>query len=96
MWLIYNSFYLIKQKKRLIPDLRAVNEHLWKQSVKYEDMLTVRQHIKLKSSMFAFDIHSAYHHVDIYEPHNEFLVFSWTGIGSRTLNLLYYLSTRLV
>ena len=81
MWLIYNSFYLIKQKKRLILDLRAVNEHLWKQSVKYEDMLTVRQHIKLKSSMFAFDIHSAYHHVDIYESHTEFLGFSWTVNG---------------
>ena len=58
-------------KKRLILDLRAVNEHLWKQSVKFEDMRTAPQHIKLKSSMFAFYIHSAYHHVDIYEPHTE-------------------------
>ena len=35
-------------------------------------MRTVRQHIKLKSSMFAFDINLAYHHVDICEPHTEF------------------------
>jgi len=68
----------------LILDLRAVNGHLWKQSVKLEDMRTAPQHIKLKSSMFAFDIHSAYHHVVIYEPHTEFLGFSWTVNGCRT------------
>ena len=76
MWLTHNRFYSIKQKKRLILDLRAVNEHLWEQSVKFEDMLTARQHINLKSFMFAFDIHSDYHHVDIYEPHTEYLGFS--------------------
>ena len=57
------------KKNRLFFYLRAVNEHLWKQSVKFEDMWTVRQHIKLKSSMLAFDINIAYHHVHIYEPH---------------------------
>ena len=65
-------------------NLRAVNEHLWKQSVKFEDMPTARQHMKLKSSMFAFDINLAYHHVDIYEPHTEFLGFLWTVNGCRT------------
>ena len=74
-------FIQSNKKKRLILDLRAVNEHLWKQSVKFEDMRTARQHIKLKSSMFAFDIHLAYHHVDIYEPHTECLGFSWTVNG---------------
>ena len=44
-------------------------------------MRTARQHIKLKSSMFAFDINFAYHHVDIYEPLTEFLGFSWTVNG---------------
>jgi hypothetical protein len=44
-------------------------------------MRTVRQHIKLKSSMFAFDINLAYHHVDICEPHTELLGFSWTVNG---------------
>ena len=48
-------------------------------------MRTARQHIKLKSSMFAFDIHLAYHHVDIYEPHTEFLGFTWTVNGCITL-----------
>jgi hypothetical protein len=32
-------------KKRLILDLRVVNKHLWKQSVKYEDMRTATQHV---------------------------------------------------
>ena len=32
-------------KKRLILDLRAVNLHLWKQSVKFEDMRTALPHI---------------------------------------------------
>ncbi|CAG2206480.1 unnamed protein product [Mytilus edulis] len=41
-------------KKRLILDLRAVNKHLWKQSVKFEDMRTAQQHIKLNYSMFKF------------------------------------------
>jgi hypothetical protein len=35
LWLIHNSFWSIKQTNRLILDLRAVNEHLWKQSVKF-------------------------------------------------------------
>ena len=51
-------------KKRFILDLWVVNKHLWKQSVKYEDMRTATQHIKHNASLFNFDIHSAYHHVD--------------------------------
>jgi hypothetical protein len=47
-------------------------------------MQTARQHIKLKSSMFAFDINLAYHHVDIHEPNIEFLGFSWTVNGCIT------------
>ena len=38
-------------------------------------MRTARKHIELKSSMFAFHINLAYYHVDIYEPHTEFLGF---------------------
>ena len=70
-------------KKRLILDLRVVNKHLWKHSVKYEDMRTATQHIKHNSSLFKFDIHSAYHHVDIFCPHTEYLGFSWLKDGVR-------------
>ena len=68
-------------KKRLILDLRAVNMHLWKQSVKFEDMRTAVPHIKLDSHLFKYDITSAYHHLDVYEPHTEFLGFSWITDG---------------
>ena len=35
--------------------------------------------------MFAFDIHLAYHYVEINEPHAEFLGFTWTVNGCITL-----------
>ena len=52
-------------------------------TVKYEDMRTVTQHIKHNLSLFRFDIHSAYHHVDIFYPHTEYLGFSWIKDGVR-------------
>ena len=64
-------------KKRLILDLRHVNKHLWKASVKFEDIRTAMLFISERSYCFKFDLHSAYHHIDIYEPHTEFLGFSW-------------------
>lgn len=64
-------------KKRLILDLRHVNKHLWKTSVKFEDIRTAMQFINAKSFCFSFDIHSAYHHIDIFEPHTKFLGFAW-------------------
>ncbi|XP_076079152.1 uncharacterized protein LOC143049377 [Mytilus galloprovincialis] len=36
------------------------------------------QFIKQDFYCFKFDIHSAYHHLDIYEPHTDYLGFSWT------------------
>ena len=77
----------------MVLDLGAVNEHLWKQGVTFEDMRTAPQHIKLKYSMFAFDIYSAYHHVDIYEPHAEFLGFSWKVKGCITFFKYIYCAT---
>ena len=65
-------------KKRLILDLRHVNKHLWKSSIKFDDIKTAMQFIEQGSYCFKFDIHSAYHHVDIFVPHTEYLGFSWT------------------
>ena len=64
-------------KKRLILDLRHVNLHLWKTTVKFEDIRTAMQFIDTGSYCFKYDVHSAYHHIDIFEPHTEFLGFSW-------------------
>ncbi|CAG2221607.1 unnamed protein product [Mytilus edulis] len=65
------------RKKRLILDLRHVNKHLWKSSVKFEDVRIAMQFITNNSFCFQFDIVSAYHHVNIFMPHTEFLGFSW-------------------
>ena len=68
-------------KKRLILDLRKVNLHMWKQSIKYEDIHTALQYVESNSWMIKFDIHSAYHHVDIFPEHTEYLGFSWKMNG---------------
>lgn len=64
-------------KKRLILDLRNVNKHLWKQSVKFEDLRIALSYLQKGSFMIKFDITSAYHFIEIFEPHTEFLGFSW-------------------
>ena len=64
-------------KKRLILDLRIVNQHLWKQSVKYDDTKIALSYFTKDCFMYKFDIHSAYHFIDIFPPHTEFLGFSW-------------------
>ena len=52
--------------RRMILDLRAVNKHLFEQSVTCEDIRTAQHHIILNYFMFKFDVHSAYPHVDIF------------------------------
>ena len=64
-------------KKRLILDLRVVNKHLWKQSVKYEDIKVALTFLQKGFFMVKFDLTSAYHFVEMFEPHTEFLGFSW-------------------
>lgn len=73
-------------KKRLILDLRKVNLHVWKQSVKFEDLRLALMYLEKGCWMIKFDIHSAYHFVDIFLPHTEYLGFAWNqGNG-----LVYY------
>jgi hypothetical protein len=64
-------------KKCLILDLRNVNWHLWKTSVKFENIRIVMQFINNNSYCFKFDLRSAYHHVDIFKPRTDYLGFSW-------------------
>jgi hypothetical protein len=63
-------------KKRLILDLRIVNQHLWKQSVKFEDLKVVLSYLRKGVHLIKFDL-SAYHFIDIYQPHTDFLGFAW-------------------
>ena len=64
-------------KRRLFLDLRLVNMHIRKKSVKYGDIRIALLYLKQGSWMIKFDIPSAYHFLDLYPPHTEFLGFSW-------------------
>ena len=69
----------VNGKKRLILDLRIVNFHVWKQSVKYEDLKTARTYLDKEKYLFSFDLKSGYHHVEIHQEHTEYLGFSWNS-----------------
>lgn len=74
-------------KKRLILDLRIVNQHIWKQSVKYDDLKVALSYLQKDFHMIKFDITSAYHFVEIFPLHTDFLGFSWLD---RNRNRKYY------
>lgn len=71
-------------KKRLILDLRLVNKHLWKQSFKFEDLKVAISYLTKNCWLMKYDIHSAYHHLNVYEPHTDMLGFSWEIEGEIT------------
>ena len=58
-----------------------MNKHIWKQSVKFDDIRIALMYIRKSSWCFKFDIHSAYHHLDIFPEHRKFLGFSWKFEG---------------
>ena len=62
-------------KKRLILDLRVVSKHLWEQSVKYEDIKIALAYLQQGFHMIRFDLTSAYHFIDLYYRHTDFMVF---------------------
>ena len=64
-------------KKRLILDLRYVNQHIFKDSIKFDDLKVMEQYLNPNDFMFKFDIKQGYHHINIFEPHQKFLGFSW-------------------
>ena len=74
-------------KKRLILDLRVVNKHLWKQSVKYEDIKIALAYLQQGFHMIRFDLTSAYHFIDLYYPHTDFMGFSWVD---KEGNVVFY------
>ena len=65
-------------KKRLILDLRQVNGHVYKGKIKFEDWKCFEQYLEGKEGcLFKFDLKNGYHHIEIFEPHQKFLGFSW-------------------
>jgi len=55
-------------KLRLVINLRYLNQFLWLDKFKYEDLRTAMLMFQKDDYVFSFDLKSGYHHVDIYEP----------------------------
>ena len=64
-------------KKRLVINLRHLNQFLWKQKFKYDDLRVAMLLLEKGDYMFSFDLKSGYHHVDIAKEHWKYLGFSW-------------------
>ena len=70
-------------KKCLILDLRYVNTHVYKDKIKFEDWKCFEHYLEGKKGyLFKFDLKNGYHHIDIFEPHQKFLGFSWIFKGN--------------
>ena len=65
-------------KKRLILDLRLINQHLRKYKFKYEDYRKALVYFAKGSYTINFDLMSGYYHIDICGHHRKYLGFSWT------------------
>ena len=68
-------------KKSLILDLRYVNHFIKKLRIKYDDWKIASHMFRKNGYMFSFDLKSGYHHVEIFQPHQTFLGFSWDFQG---------------
>ena len=76
-------------KKRLLLDLRYVNHFIKRLRFKYDECFSYM--FRKNGFMFSFDLKSGYHHVEIFQPRQKFLRFSW-NFQSETR---YYISTAL-
>ena len=75
-------------KLRLILDLRHVNQHIPKHSIKYEDWRTALNYFQRNSFMISFDLKSGYHHIDIQPDSQTFLGFAWKRLKDQSVS--YY------
>ena len=65
------------KKKRLGLDLRHVNKFLHKHTFRYENLDSLSQVFEKGDWFFNWDLKSGYHHVNIYQPQQKYLRFSW-------------------
>ena len=64
-------------KKRLILDLRLINQHLDKFKFKYEDYKKALEYFEAGGFAINFDLKSGFHHLDICPHHRQYLGFAW-------------------
>ena len=79
-------------KKRLILDLRYVNNHLAKDYIKFDDWKDFQNYLGKTNFCYKFDLKNGYHHVDIFEEHQTFLGFSWEINGQ----IKYFVFTKII
>lgn len=78
-------------KKRLVLDLRHLNQFVEKQKVKFEGVNETLQYAKKNKYMIKYDLKSGYHHIDIHPDFHKYLGFSWKyGEKQGFLNLMFY------
>ena len=65
----------------MVLDCRYINPHLFKFKFKYEDAEVARDIFQTGDYVFSYDLKSAYHHIDIFPDHREYLGFSWVVDG---------------
>ena len=53
--------------------MRVGNKHLWKMPIKYDDIKVALDYLQKYFFMITFDLTSAYHFVDRYSQHTEYL-----------------------
>ena len=69
-------------KKRLILDLRYMNEQLYKGKIKFHDWKCFENYLEHTDGyVFKFDLKSGYHHADMFEEDQTYLAFSWKIIN---------------
>ena len=78
--------------KRLILDLRHVNQFLYECRFRCEDLSIAKEILNPGDFMFTFDLKSGYHHVEIFPEHRKNLSFAWTSSSGHTrfFNFLFF------
>ena len=66
---------------RLVLNLRYLNQFLYVESFKYEDLCIAALMFEANDFLFKFDLKSGYHHVDIHPEHVKYLGFQWAEKG---------------
>ena len=68
-----------KRKKRLVINLKYLNQFVQKEKFHYEDVRTLLQVAKQGDWLVTFDLQSGYHHIDIHPDSQTILGFCWKG-----------------
>ena len=63
--------------QRLVMDLRYLNQFLWKDKFRYEDIKAAIQLFEPGDYAITFDLKSGYHHVDMHPESWTYLGFTW-------------------